>query len=79
MNKIKQLKEAIRGFIAANLAKGVAVVALVVTSASAHAQEADVAGIVTDASSLLTSIYPIVIGAVAFGILVSLVKMVRRK
>ncbi len=39
----------------------------------------DVASIVTSAGALLTTIYPIVIGAVSFGILVSLVKMVKRK
>lgn len=55
-----------------------AVLVLTVVGAQA-ADPTDVPGIVTAAGGLLTSIYPIVIGAVSFGILVSLVKMVRRK
>lgn len=52
----------------------------VLTAPGAFAQTTpDVDGIVESAGSLLTSIYPIVIGAVSFGILISLVKMVRRK
>lgn len=58
---------------------GAALAAPAFAFADGGAGTADVAGIVTSASTLLTSIYPIVIGAVGFGILVSLVKMVRRK
>ena len=39
----------------------------------------DVSGIATSAGTLLGVIYPIVIGAVSFGILVSLVKLVKRR
>lgn len=39
----------------------------------------DVTAIVTTSSTLLSAIYPVVIGAVGFGIFISLVKMVRRK
>lgn len=56
------------------------VVALAASSAGAFAEEAGtVNDIVTDAGGLLTSIYPIVLGAVGFGILIKLVKMVGRK
>lgn len=64
-----------------NFLKKAAAVGTVVlaTGASSFATDpTDAAGIVTSAGSLLTSIYPIVIGAVSFGILISLVKMVRR-
>lgn len=52
--------------------------AVLASGAGAFATDPDVAGIVTASSGLLSSIYPIVIGAVSFGILISLVKMVRR-
>ena len=44
----------------------------------AFATDPDVTTIVTSAGGLLTSIYPIVIGAVSFGVLVSLVKLIKR-
>ena len=69
MNKIKNL--------------GLMALPLIATGGVALAEEggssATVDGIVTSAGSLLTSIYPIVIGAVGFGILVSLVKVLKKK
>lgn len=62
------------------IAFALAVVALSVGSSFAEPPAGpDVSGIVTSAGALLTSIYPIVLAAVSFGILISLVKMVRRK
>lgn len=58
------------------------VVALALMTAGAHADTntiSDVQGITDDASTLLNAVYPIVIGAVTFGILISLIKMVKRK
>jgi len=55
--------------------------ALLVSTGAAHAQStgSDPSSIVSSAGSLLTSIYPITLGAVSFGILIGLVKLVRRK
>ena len=49
------------------------------SSFAADAGSVDPGSIVTSAGALLTTIYPIVIGAVGFGILISLVKLVSRK
>ena len=66
-------------FVARNRAAAFLFVVTLLSAPMAHATDPDVAGVVTDAGALLTSIYPIVLGAVSFGILISLVKMVRRK
>lgn len=54
-------------------------VGFALSTPGAFAAGETVEGIVTSAGSLIDSVKPIVIGAVAFGILISLVKMVRRK
>lgn len=65
------------------VAGGAAAVSALATMPGAVAQEFDAAGevgaIVTNANSLLGSIYPIVVTAVAFGILVGLVKMIKKR
>ena len=56
--------------------------AVLVAVGSTSVQAADptsVEGIVSSAGSLFDSIKPITIGVVAFGILIGLVKLVRRK
>lgn len=58
---------------------GATAAALALAGGSAFATDPDVAGIATAGGALLTAIYPIVLGAVSFGILISIVKMVKRK
>ena len=44
----------------------------------AFATDPDVTGIATGAGTLLSAIYPIVIGGVGFSVLIALVKMVKK-
>lgn len=79
---MKNLFNKIKSGLVRFRAAAVVAIVTVVSSPLAQAQTApagDVTTIVTSAGGLLTSIYPIVLGAVSFGILISLVKMVRRK
>jgi len=77
---VKTLKQKALAFFRQHRAKAMVAAGLALTT-GAHASGggSDPSSIVTSASTLLTSIYPIVLGAVSFGILISLVKMVRRK
>ena len=81
MNFFKKAYLATLDFARRNAGKVMAGVALVGSLVgSAHAEDpTDAAGIVTAASGLLTAVYPVVIGAVCFGILVSLVKLLKKR
>ena len=77
-NKVSRILAPVRSRLMPVLVTG----SLVASSVLAGAQESDtthgVAAIVTSADTLLTSIYPIVVGAVAFGILIRLAKMIHK-
>lgn len=80
MNKLKETLGNFSAFVRRNSSKVLTVAMLALASSSARAVDpTTVEGIATSAGALIDTIKPIVIGAVFFGIMISLVKMVRRK